>query len=160
LAELDRLAKDVDQAVPVLAKARQAAESARSALTALDGELAKLGAVAAPPDAAAPAGAAASARTARDDAAARGPPAERAGEEREEKLRDELANAGDATELRRLLDAHAERRKLSAESAEIGDMVAAATAEHDASVADLVAATKAVDDATSRVAAAEEEVEA
>ena len=60
-----------------------------------------------------------------------------AAEEREEKLRDELLNAGDAAELRRLIDAHGERAQLVDEAGSIAEMLSAATAEHEKSAAAL-----------------------
>jgi exonuclease SbcC len=155
LDDLTRLAAAVDEAVPVLAKARLAADRARTALDELDGELRVLSGVAAPGDAGDIAAAAASARAAQHEATSR----VLAAEEREEKVRDELANAGDATELRRLIDAHAERTRLTAEAADIDDTIAAAKAEHDASAATLAAAVKSADAAAEAVQVAEDEAE-
>jgi exonuclease SbcC len=156
LADLERLAVDVDRAVPTLEAARRTAEAARTALDTLDGELARLRRVAAPGDVAAIAGAAAEARAQHQDTTGR----ILAAEEREDKLRDELAHAGDATQLRRLLDAYAEREKLLAEAGGFDEMLAAAKIEHGRSVAALTSAIAAADRATAAVALAEEEAEA
>jgi DNA repair protein SbcC/Rad50 len=156
LAELERLVGDVDRAVPALEKARLAEGSAGAALTALDGELRTLSRIAAPGDAVAVAAAATAARVALHDATARVLVAE----EREEKLRDELLNAGDATELRRLIEAHGERAQLVDEAGGIAAMLATAAAENEKSAAALIAATEAADRATAQVHAAETEVEA
>lgn len=156
LAELERLAGEVDQAVPALEKARRTEEAARAARATLDGELRTLSRIAPPGDAVAVATAATAARDALHDATAR----VLAAEEREEKLRDELLNAGDATELRRLIDAHGERAQLAGEAGSIAAMLATAAAEHKKSVAALTAATTAADGATAQVQAAEIEVEA
>ena len=156
LAELERLGGDVDKAVPALEKARLAEESARAALAALDGELRTLSRIAAPGDAVAVAAAATAARDAIHDTTAR----VLAAEEREEKLRDELLNAGDATELRRLIDAHGERAQLVDEAGSIADMLATAAAEHQKSAAAHAGAMQAAERATAQVQAAETEVEA
>ncbi|HKE66108.1 MAG TPA: SMC family ATPase [Micromonosporaceae bacterium] len=155
LNDLVRLAADIDRAVPALDKARQGADQTRTALTALDAELSRLMAVTAPADATDVAAAAAAARAAQVAAAAR----VLAAEEQEEKLRDELANAGDATELRRLLDAHAEQAQLTETAAQIEETVAAARSEHEKSAAALAAATAVAERADTALQAAEADVE-
>ena len=55
-------------------------------------------------------------------------------EEREEKLRGELADAADAAALHRLLDRHAERDRLAGEAGEVASLVGRAEAEHDAAI--------------------------
>jgi exonuclease SbcC len=123
---LRSLAAEVDRIVPELAAARQAASVAADALAALDTQVNTLGTVRVPADADTVAQAAADAR----DRVAETATAVSGAEEREDKLRGELTAAGDAAELRRLLDAHAERDKLTAEAAGIATTLDQAEAEH------------------------------
>jgi exonuclease SbcC len=116
----------VDQVLPKLASARQAAQDATEALTALDTQIERLATVRTPADAATLAAAAAGARGKVNDAAQ----AITAAEEAEEKLRGELAAAGDATALRRLLDAHTERDRLAGDASTIAATLAQAEKEH------------------------------
>jgi exonuclease SbcC len=95
-------------------------------LTALDGEIGRLGSVRTPRGVSDLAAAAAAARTAVTAAAA----AVGASEEREEKLRGELAAAGDEAALRGLLERYADRDRLAREAAGLADTVATAEAEH------------------------------
>jgi exonuclease SbcC len=156
VAAMERLAADVEMAVPRLVKARQAAEAARAALIELDGDLKALSAVAVPAGVADVAGAAEAARTAQRDAAALVATAE----EREEKIRGELAAAGDVNELRRLLDLHSERASAADRAAEAAAALGAAETEHQTSAATLAVALEAVTAARARVTVAETEVEA
>ncbi|RZU49552.1 exonuclease SbcC [Krasilnikovia cinnamomea] len=103
------LAAAVEAAVPGLRAAREAEEAAATARDGLDAELADLGEVRTPPASAAAAEASAAARAAAADTAA----AVRAAEEHEEKVRGELAAAGESTALRLLLDRHAEFERLT-----------------------------------------------
>jgi len=114
------------QVLPKLAAARQAALDATEALTALDTQIERLATVRTPADAATLAATAAGARAKVNDAAQ----AVTAAEEAEEKLRGELAAAGDATALRRLLDAHAERERLAGDAETIAATLAQAEKEH------------------------------
>jgi DNA repair protein SbcC/Rad50 len=153
---MSRLAADVELAVPRLTEAKRTAAAAHAALIALDGDLKALSTVAAPVGVTDVASAAATARTAQRDATA----LVVAAEEREEKVRGELAAAGDATDLRRLLDLHSERARAGERAAEAASTLAAAAAEHEASATMLAAATEAVAAARLVVAAAEDEIEA
>lgn len=123
---LRTLTGDVDALVPELDRARREALTARETLAGLDAEIAKLGAVRIPTGIASVSDHAAAARTAVSGAAA----AVTAAEEREEKLRGELAAAGDESALRRLLDAHGERARLSLEADRLTGTVTKAAAEH------------------------------
>jgi exonuclease SbcC len=164
VAALRELAAEVDRIVPQLADARQAATVAAERLSTLDAQVDRLasvttgaasGSISAPGGTAAGAGAGgrgrggstvaeattvaqavAAARVALADAAE----AVTAAEEREERLRAELATAGDATALRRLLDAHAERAQLADEAASLRDVVGRAETEHAQADAALAAA--------------------
>jgi DNA repair protein SbcC/Rad50 len=120
------LGGEVDQVLPKLADARRQAQDATEALAALDAQIGRLATVRTPADAATLAEGAAAARA---QVAAAGK-AVTSAEEGEEKLRGELAAAGDVTALRRLLDAHAERGRLAAEEAAIGATLAQAEKEH------------------------------
>jgi DNA repair protein SbcC/Rad50 len=134
-----RLVGEVDAALPRLAAARRNAEDARSALSALDAEIARLAAVRRPGAVDGLTTAAANARTAATEAAA----AVTAAEEREEKLRAELAAAGDPNVLRRWLDAHGERATVVRQAKALDKQLAAATAEHEAAEAAVTAARAA-----------------
>jgi len=156
LAETRQLETDVDAKVPTLHEALRQAEGAQSRLRTLDSDLAKLAAVAVPAGTADIAGAATAARTA--SAAAQEGVA--AAEEREEALRSDLAAAGDANDLRRLLDLHAERAQLADSLAAADSMLAAADAEHAKTVAAYQRAKAAADGAAATVTQVEAEVEA
>ncbi len=71
-----------------------------------------------------------------------------------------MAAAGDANDLRRLLDLHSERARAQEQSSTAGDVLAAADAEHRASTAALAKAQAALTVAQAVVMAAEAEVEA
>ncbi|WP_405112096.1 SMC family ATPase [Micromonospora sp. NBC_01405] len=135
----NELAEAVAAAVPERERARAAARDAHAALAALDAELAGLGAVRAPDGVAEVARAVADARSGVDEAAA----GVALAEEREEKLRGELAGAGDESTLRLLLKAHADRDRLAGEIGSVATAVTAAQREHDAAVAALAAARAA-----------------
>jgi DNA repair protein SbcC/Rad50 len=150
------LGEAVESAVPALVTARQNAAEAADALAGLDRELALLSQVRAPGDAQRTAASLAAARAAADQARA----AVTAAEEREEKLRGELAAAGDPTALHRLLDEYAERDRLAAQLTELAAGVGKAEQEHAAATRALEAATTAAAKATATVAEAEERVEA
>ncbi|BCJ67224.1 AAA family ATPase [Polymorphospora rubra] len=150
VTEMRRLAGEVEAAVPGLVDAERATAGAADALAALDAEIAHLDAVAAPADLGTVAGAVATARAAADEAAT----AVAAAEEREEKLRGELAAAGDEAALRLLLTAHADRDRLAAEAATLTAGLAGAQTEHDAAAAALEAARATARRATADLEAA------
>ncbi|WP_422741074.1 AAA family ATPase [Micromonospora sp. WMMD754] len=130
------LAAAVAAAVPEWEQARATAGERAAALAALDAELGVLAGVRPPDGTAELARAVAQARVAADEAAA----AVGLAEEREEKLRGELAAAGDESALRLHLKAYADRDRLTAEAATVRAAVDAARTEHDAAVAALAAA--------------------
>ncbi|MFG2055165.1 AAA family ATPase [Micromonospora sp. NPDC048930] len=144
------LAGAVAAAVPELDRARAAAREQAAALAALDAELAVLAGVRPPDGIAELARAVATARVAADEAAT----AVGLAEEGEEKLRGELAAAGDESALRLLLKAHADRERLTGEVAAVGAAVTAAQAEHDAAADALVAARAAAERAEAQLEAA------
>ncbi|SBT38613.1 AAA family ATPase [Micromonospora narathiwatensis] len=130
------LAEAVSVAVPELDRARATAREVTAALTALDAELTVLAGVRPPDGIAELARVVATARVAADEAAA----AVGLAEEREEKLRGELAAAGDESALRLLLKAHADRERLTGEVATVRAAVTSAQTEHDAAAEALVEA--------------------
>ncbi|GII20457.1 AAA family ATPase [Planosporangium mesophilum] len=130
---LRTLASEVDAVVPELDRARRDVQTARERLTGLDAEITKLSAVRMPAGVASIADDATAARTAVAAALA----AVTAAEEREEKLRGELTAAGDEAALRRLLDAHGERARLSGEADRLAGAVATAQSGHDAAMSAL-----------------------
>jgi exonuclease SbcC len=147
---LQTLAGEVDAVVPRLALAVRAADDAAGALADLDGRIGLLTRVAVPADAATLAKAAAAARA----RVAESLDAVTAAEEDEEKLRGQLGAAGDATALRRLLDAHAERERLGGEAATLAATLGTAESEHtkasaalDKARAEAKRALQALDDA-------------
>ncbi|MDG4785901.1 SMC family ATPase [Micromonospora sp. WMMD1102] len=127
------LAAGVDAAVPELRAARTAATDAEAALAGLDAELAELARVRPPGDLGTVAEALTLARTGATEATA----AVTVAEEREEKLRGELAGAGDPAALRLLQQAHADRLRVADEAATLADALAGADADHAAAVAAL-----------------------
>jgi exonuclease SbcC len=130
------LAGAVTEAMPELAAARVRAREAATALTALDDELSVLSGVRAPRGVAEVARAVTVARAEADAAAS----AVSLAEEREEKLRGELAGAGDESALRLQLRAYDDRDRLIGEADTVRAAVRAADEEHAAAVAALVAA--------------------
>ncbi|MEV0152452.1 SMC family ATPase [Micromonospora sp. NPDC050686] len=144
LAQVDRmreLSGAVEAAVPELERARAAARERAAELAGLDAELAVLAGVRPPAGIAELARAVAAARAAADEAAA----AVGLAEEREEKLRGELAAAGDESALRLLLRAHADRERLTGEATAVRAAVAAAQTEHDAAAGALAQARAAAE---------------
>ncbi|MDP9796898.1 exonuclease SbcC [Catenuloplanes nepalensis] len=136
---LDRvieLAEGVEAALPDLRTAATRTEAATVALATLDAEIARLRGVRAPSDVAAIAGAAADARAAAADAVT----AVHAAEEREEKVRGEVAGSGDPAALRLLLEAHGELDNLTEQAAELTAMLTSAEAEHGAAAVSVAAA--------------------
>ncbi|WP_353898942.1 SMC family ATPase [Micromonospora harpali] len=144
------LAGAVAAAVPERDAARAAARDAHAALAALDAELAVLDGVRAPGGVAEVARAVADARAGVGEAAG----AVALAEEREEKLRGELAGAGDESALRLLLKAHADRDRLAGQAGSVATAVTAAQAEHDAAVAALEEARAAAQRAEAELEAA------
>ncbi|MGK5739156.1 AAA family ATPase [Micromonospora sp. URMC 103] len=144
------LAGAVSAAVPELEAARSAAREATAALDALDTELAVLGAVRAPAGVAEVAAAVTAARAEAEAAAT----AVSLAEEREEKLRGELAAAGDESGVRLLLSAYADRAKLAAQANAVRAAVDALGAEHDAAARALAEARTAAERAEEELAAA------
>ncbi|MFG2166395.1 AAA family ATPase [Micromonospora chersina] len=130
------LAGAVAAAVPELERARATAREQAAALAALDAELTVLARVRPPDGTAELARAVAAARTAADEAVT----AVGLAEEREEKLRGELAAAGDESALRVQLKAYADRDRLAGDAAAVRAAVDAAQAEHDAAAGALAAA--------------------
>ncbi|MER7332250.1 MULTISPECIES: SMC family ATPase [unclassified Micromonospora] len=140
----------VAAAVPELAAAREAAREAGAALAALDADLAVLAAVRPPDGVAEVARAVASARAGADEAGT----AVSLAEEREEKLRGELAAAGDESALRLLLRAYTDREKLAGEAETVRAAVGTAQGEHAAAVAALARARAAAERAEAELEAA------
>src|SRR5262249_24903543 len=136
VATIRTLGGAVDQVQPKLAAARQAAQDATEALATLDTQIDRLATVRTPADAATLAATSAGARAKVNEAAK----TVTAAEEAEEKLRGELAAAGDATALRRLLDAHAERERLAGDAETIAATLAQAEKEHSTAVSALTTA--------------------
>ncbi len=150
-----RLGTAVAAGEPALAKAQQDAAAATSALADLDAELALLSRVQVPPDTERIAQSLATAA----DQAAQAQSAVAAAEEREEKLRGELAGAGDPTALHRLLDSYAERDRLAVQLAELAAGVEQAADEHSRAAAALSDADAAAARAAEAVAQAQQLVE-
>ncbi|MEU9823526.1 SMC family ATPase [Micromonospora chersina] len=144
------LAGAVAAAVPELERARATAREQAAALAALDAELTVLAGVRPPDGTAELARAVAAARTAADEAVT----AVGLAEEREEKLRGELAAAGDESALRVQLKAYADRERLASEAAAVRAAVDAAQAEHDAAAGALAAARAEAERAEAELEAA------
>ncbi|PZG00949.1 AAA family ATPase [Micromonospora deserti] len=140
----------VTAAVPELEAARATTREAGAALAALDADLDVLAAVRAPDGVAEVARAVATARAAADEAAT----AVSLAEEREEKLRGELASAGDESALRLLLKAYTDRDGLAGEAESVRATVAAAQAEHAAAAVALADARAAAERAEAELEAA------
>jgi exonuclease SbcC len=133
VATLGGLVKDVDAVVPELERARRDAAAAAERLAGLDAEIGKLASIRTPAGISEIAAGAATAVAAATTAAE----AVTATEDLEEKVRAELAAAGDEAALRRLLDGYAERRRLAREAAGLAETVGAAEAEHARAAASL-----------------------
>ncbi len=137
------LVRQVETTLPDLSAADAACDRARTALAERDAQLARLEAVTVPPEAARLAQAAAEAKAALDAAEA----AVDAAEDAEEKLRAELAAAGDADRLRELLRAHEKRAQLAAQREHLVAEAAQARADRDRAAAALAEAERAAADA-------------
>ncbi|SCF30106.1 exonuclease SbcC [Micromonospora viridifaciens] len=144
------LAEAVAAAVPELDQARATVREVAAALAALDAELTVLAGVRPPDGIAELARAVVAAREAADEATATVGLAE----EREEKLRGELAAAGDESALRLLLKAYADRDRLTGEVTAVRAAVDAAQAEHDAAGTALAEARAAAERAEAELEAA------
>jgi len=103
------IATELDKRLPGLAQARERETSLSGAVAEAERRLSLLSLVRAPGDAATLADAAQKATSVAADAAI----AVGAAEEREEKVRAQLENAGDPTALTRMLDAYAERERVA-----------------------------------------------
>jgi DNA repair protein SbcC/Rad50 len=125
LRRMRELAAAVEQAVPGLRATRAAEAEAAAARDALDADLTALGSVRTPAGSVETAGATAAARASADQAAEQ----VRGAEETEEKVRGELAAAGDAGSLNRLLDRHSEFDRLAGQAEGFAGEVAAAEVE-------------------------------
>jgi exonuclease SbcC len=147
-----RLVEQVEAALPRLATAQADRDRATQALRTRDDQIAALLAVKPPVKVTALAGAATTARSALDAAVE----AVADAEEREEKLRGELAAAGDATALRQLLAGYEERSRLAAQRDPLTEAVTAAQAEHDRATAALAEARTQAQQATATLEAARE----
>ncbi|MEU4244386.1 SMC family ATPase [Actinoplanes sp. NPDC026619] len=108
LTRMRELTAAVESAMPGLRAARHQESEAATARDALDAELRALGSVRTPAGSAEISGVTAAARASAEQAAE----AVRTAEEREEKVRGELAAAGDAGSLKLMLDRHAELERL------------------------------------------------
>jgi exonuclease SbcC len=131
LTAMRALTAAVEAAVPRLRTAREAEATAAAARDALDAELTTLAGVRTPAGSAKVAEAAAAARTAATEAA----DAVRFAEEREEKIRGELAAAGDAGSLGLLLDRHQEFDRLTDQAEWFAGEVSVAEVEYRDAVA-------------------------
>lgn len=152
-AQVDRmreLAVAVTAAVPELERARSTARDVTTALAALDDELAELAAIRAPDGVAEVARAVADARSWADETAT----AVTLAEEREEKLRGELAGAGEESALRLLLRGYEDRERLTVEAESVRAAVVAAQTEHATAVDALGRAREAAERATTELEAA------
>jgi exonuclease SbcC len=128
LATRLELVEQVDAALPRLARARAARDTAAADLAARDEQIARLSAVRPPAQTSALATAATTARTALSAAGE----AVTTAEDTEEKLRAELAASGDPAALRAQLDAYRQRDELAGQRGALADGLAAAQGEYDA----------------------------
>nr|WP_221378820.1 SMC family ATPase [Actinoplanes polyasparticus] len=126
VARMRELTVAVEAAVPGLRAKRAAEAQAASARDALDAEVRLLSSVRTPAGSVETAGVTAAARA----TAAQTADEVRAAEEKEEKLRGELAAAGDAGSLSLMLDRHAELEKLVGQADWFAGEVSVAEVEH------------------------------
>jgi exonuclease SbcC len=131
LTAMRELTRAVEQAVPQLSVVRAREAELAAARDAIAGELAVLARVKMPAGSAKVAEAAAAARAGAEEAAA----GVRAAEEREEKVRGELAAAGDAGSLGLLLDRHLELDRLTGQAEWFAGEVSVAEVEYKDAVA-------------------------
>jgi exonuclease SbcC len=151
-ADLHQLVDGVAAALPSLAAAQAGRDRAAGALRHRDEQIGQLAAVR---PAAAVAALAAAATTARQDREAAADAVSSA-EEREEKLRGELAAAGDATALRAVLAAHQERDTLLGQREVLAGTVAQAQREHDRAAGELAGGRRRAEQARLALEAARE----
>jgi DNA repair protein SbcC/Rad50 len=149
---LAELAEQVEAALPELADARAAQQRAAQELADRDEQIEALSVVRVPDRTAALAEAAATARAALAEAG----DAVSAAEDTEEKLRGELAAAGDAEALRELLKAYEQRGELIAQRDRLAGTVALAQREHDAAARALAQAREQAQLADATLEAARE----
>ncbi|MDT5029496.1 MAG: repair protein SbcC/Rad50 [Micromonosporaceae bacterium] len=149
------LVADVERELPALAEATAAGKTAGADLTRVERDMATLAAVKTPRGVATLGDEAAAAR----EAAAKADAAVLAAEEHEEKIRAELAAAGDKTALTRLVDAHRERATHVTRVEKLAAAVAAAKAGHDSVAAALATAHSKAAKATAAVTAAQQAIE-
>ncbi|MEU4556850.1 SMC family ATPase [Actinoplanes sp. NPDC023936] len=132
LERMRELTRAVELAVPGLRTAREAEKSAVAARDTIDAELTALKSVRTPDGLAEATGATTAARAAAEQAARE----VHAAEEAEEKIRGELAAAGDAGTLRLMLDRHTELQRLAEQEDWFAGKVSVAEVEYrDASAA-------------------------
>jgi exonuclease SbcC len=131
LTAMRALTAAVEEAMPKLRGMREREAELAAARDALDAELGALGLVRTPPGSAQIVERAAAAR----DAAAAAAHEVRVAEEREEKIRGELAAAGDAGSLKLLLDRHAELDRLTGQAEWFAGEVSVAEVEYQDAVA-------------------------
>jgi exonuclease SbcC len=131
LTAMRELTRAVEQAVPQLSAVRDREAELAAARDAIAGELAVLARVKTPAGSAKVAEAAAAARAGATEAAA----GVRAAEEHEEKVRGELAAAGDAGSLGLLLDRHVEFDRLTGQAEWFAGEVSVAEVEYKDAVA-------------------------
>lgn len=146
------LVGQVEAALPELAAAQAGRDRAVAGLATRDAQIAELAAVRPPAAVTALAGAAATARDALNQATE----GVAAAEEREEKLRGELAAAGDAAALRALRAAHQERDTLLGQRDTLTGAVAGAEREHAAAATALAGAQATAEQARAELEAARE----
>lgn len=150
------LVSNVERELPALAEATAAGEAARADLTRVEGEISTLAAVRTPRGAATLGDEAAAAR----EAAERADGAVLAAEEYDEKVRAELATAGDKTALARLVDAHRERAAHLLRVDTVAAGLGRARAEHDTAARALASARTKATKAAAAVTEAQQAVEA
>jgi exonuclease SbcC len=126
VGRMRELASAVEAAIPGLRSARAAESDATGARDLIDSELKQLASVRTPAGSAEIAGATAAARVSAAEAA----DAVRGAEETEEKVRGELAAAGDAGSLSLLLDRHVELERLLGQAEWFAGEVQVAEVEH------------------------------
>jgi DNA repair protein SbcC/Rad50 len=131
LARMRELTAAVERAVPGLRAKRSAEETAAAARAVLDGELTLFASVRTPEGSVETAGAAAAARASAAEAADQ----VRTAEEHEEKVRGELAAAGDAGSLKLMLDRHTELERLIGQAEWFAGEVSVAEVEQKDAVA-------------------------
>ncbi len=130
VSRMRALTAEVEAAVPRLRAALATETQAAAVRDSLDAEMKVLAAVQAPATSARVADAVTVARAAAAEAA----DAVRLAEEREEKVRGELAGAGDPSTLRLLLDRHAEQERLTGQVEFLAGDVSVAQVEHSDAV--------------------------